>query len=190
MTPHYVDIDGNFVQQFQTTGFDSRLWELYLYAYLTEEELFLDRSYSAPDFLVTKFGKSVAIEAVIVGRSSENPPKVFKTAPSFKSPAEIRKAHEGAIPIKFGSPLYSKLTKEYWNLPHVQGNPLIFAIADFHDDQPMLWTSSALTSYLYGVRHDFHYDENGQLVISPIKIETHTFGDKTIPWRVLLPARS
>lgn len=26
---HYVDIDGNFIEQFQTTGFDSRLWELY-----------------------------------------------------------------------------------------------------------------------------------------------------------------
>lgn len=28
------DRDGNFRQQFQTTGFDSRVWELYLYAAL------------------------------------------------------------------------------------------------------------------------------------------------------------
>lgn len=30
MMPHYIDIDGNFVEQFQTTGFDARVWELYL----------------------------------------------------------------------------------------------------------------------------------------------------------------
>jgi hypothetical protein len=43
MMRHFVDIDGNFVEQFQSHGFDARLWELYLYAYLAEEELFLDR---------------------------------------------------------------------------------------------------------------------------------------------------
>ncbi len=37
--PHFIDIDGNFVQQFQSTGFDSGLWELYLYTYFSEEEL-------------------------------------------------------------------------------------------------------------------------------------------------------
>ena len=32
----YEDPDRNFVEQFQTTGFDSRIWELYLYAMLSE----------------------------------------------------------------------------------------------------------------------------------------------------------
>src|SRR5689334_2641105 len=41
MMPHFIDIDGNFVEQFQSTGFDSRLWELYLNAYLVEEQLFI-----------------------------------------------------------------------------------------------------------------------------------------------------
>jgi hypothetical protein len=30
MIKWYEDVDGNFVQQFQTTGFDARIWELYL----------------------------------------------------------------------------------------------------------------------------------------------------------------
>lgn len=30
----FPDTDGNFVEQFQTIGFDSRIFELYLYAYL------------------------------------------------------------------------------------------------------------------------------------------------------------
>lgn len=181
MMPHYVDVDGNFVEQFQSTGFDARLWELYLYAYIAEEELFLDRTHPAPDFLVTKYGKTVAIEAVIVGRKEENPPKYFKQQPKPKTHAGILDAHEHMIPLKFGSPLYSKLSKKYWDFPHVKGKPLVFAIADFHDDQSMLWTSTALVNYLYGVRHDFYYDERGQLVISPIKINTHTVGEKEVP---------
>jgi hypothetical protein len=32
----FVDPDGNFIEQFQTTGFDARIWELYLYAYLVD----------------------------------------------------------------------------------------------------------------------------------------------------------
>src|SRR3546814_12388045 len=36
MMRYYQDVDGNFIEQFQTTGFDARLWELYLYAAFTE----------------------------------------------------------------------------------------------------------------------------------------------------------
>ncbi len=166
-----------FNRRDSTRGFGS----LYLYAYIAEEELFLDRTHPAPDFLVTKYDKTVAIEAVIVGRKQDNPPKYFKELPKRKAPPDILEAQEHVIPIKFGSPLYSKLNKKYWDLPHVMGKPLVFAIADFHDDQSMLWTSTALINYLYGVRHEFYYDERGQLVITPIKIETHKVDGKEIP---------
>jgi hypothetical protein len=181
MMPHYVDVDGNFIEQFQSTGFDSRVWELYLYGYLTEEELFLERKHNAPDFMVTKYGETVAIEAVIVGRKPENPPRYLRTMPIIKTTNEVMAEHENAMPIRFGSPLYTKLQKKYWELPHVVGNPIVFAIADFHDDQSMLWSSTALINYLYGYRHDFYYDDNGQLVIEPKKIESHKVGDKEIP---------
>lgn len=181
MMPYYIDVDGNFVEQFQSTGFDSRVWELCLYAYLTEEQLFLNREHGAPDFLVTKYGETVAIEAVIVGRRTDNPPKYFKKMPDSKTAGDILAEQENAMPIKFGSSLYSKLQKRYWELPHVSGNPLVFAIADFHDDQSMLWSSTALGNYLYGFRHDFHFDEKGQLVIEPKKIKTHRVGSKEIP---------
>lgn len=181
LMPHFLDIDGNFVEQFQSTGFDARLWELYLYAYIAEEELFLDRDHVAPDFLVTKYGMTVAIEAVIVGRRKDNPPKYFRAPREPKTQEEIMEANEGVIPIRFGSPLYSKLKKKYWELPHIKGKPLVFAIADFHDDQSMLWTSTALINYLYGVRHEFSSDERGRLVISPMNIDKHTVGAKEIP---------
>ena len=178
---HYVDVDGNFVEQFQTTGFDARLWELYIYSYLVEEQLFQDRTYNRPDFFVTKYGKSVAIEATIVGRQKNNPVSIFKDISGPVDPEEIRHRHENEMPIRFGSPLFTKLKKRYWDLDHVKGLPLIFAIADFHDDLSMQWSATALTNYLYGVRHDFHFDETGKLVIEPLTIEKHVFGDKEIP---------
>lgn len=181
IAPHFFDIDGNFVEQFQTTGFDSRLWELYLHSYLVEEELFIDRSHNAPDFMVTKNGQSASIEAVIVGRSASNPARLFGQGQNLPSRDEILESHLHQMPIKFGSPLYSKLNKEYWKLDHVAGNPLIFAIADFHDDQSMTWSSTGLIHYLYGVKHEFHHDAEGKLVISPVILETHKVGEKEIP---------
>ena len=181
MMPYYNDVDGNFVQQFQSTGFDSRVWELCIYTYLKEEELFLNRDYGAPDFLVTKYAKTVAIEAVIVGRKSNNAVRHLRTMPVCKTPEELIAETENAMPIRFGSPLFSKLQKKYWELPHVIGNPLVFAIADFHDDQSMLWSSTALMNYLYGYRDDFYYDYDGHLVIVPKKILVHKVGDKEIP---------
>lgn len=181
MMPHYTDVDGNFVDQFQSTGFDARVWELYLFAYIAEEELFLDRDNPAPDFLVSKYGETVAIEAVTVGRKSDNPPKYIKSLPKRRTPEELREERESILPIKFGSPLYSKLQKRYWTLPHVQGRPLVFAIADFHEDLSMVWSTTPLINYLYGVRHEFHYDEHGQLVITPIQLESHRVGTKEIP---------
>ena len=44
----YEDADGNFVEQFQTSGFDPRIWELYLFAALSEVGYLIDRSRSAP----------------------------------------------------------------------------------------------------------------------------------------------
>ena len=46
----YEDADGNFVEQFQTTGFDTRLWELYLFAALVESGYIFDKTFAMPDF--------------------------------------------------------------------------------------------------------------------------------------------
>jgi hypothetical protein len=176
---HYIDIDGNFVEQFQTTGFDARLWELYLFAYLTEEHLLIDRSNYAPDFLISDGSTTAAIEAVTVQASPNDP--VEELDIEKMSPQKIQELQRHHMPIKFGSSLYSKLKKKYWELPHVQGRPLVFAIADFHAKQSMLWSSTALSNYLYGNKHDFNIKEDGTLIISPIKIDYHERRGKKIP---------
>jgi hypothetical protein len=71
--------------------------------------------------------------------------------------------------------------KEYWQLHDVSKWPLVIAIADFHAKGSMLWTSTGLQEYLYGTRHEFSFDSDGKLIISPLKIETHKLGNKKIP---------
>jgi hypothetical protein len=137
--------------------------------------------FAAPDFLVKKYGKSVAIEAVIVGRKDDNPPRYLKEFSRGKPADEVLEAQKNQIPIMFGSPLYSKLQKRYWEYSHVREKPLILAIADFHDDQSMLWTSTALTNYLYGTQYAWHHDDQGKLVLTPSKIEKHQLGHKEVP---------
>jgi hypothetical protein len=176
---HYTDVDGNFIEQFQTTAFDSRLWELYLFAFLNEENLFIDRSNAAPDFLVSNGFQTVGIEAVTVQPS---PPDFQDDIdPTELSPERIRELQKDFLPIKFGSPLYSKLTKKYWTLPHVRNRPLLFAIADFHAKQSVLWSSTALGEYLYGYRQEWQIDAEGELHITPVAIDGHHFRGKSIP---------
>lgn len=57
------DRDGNFREQFQTTGFDARTWELYLFAALTNAGYELDRTHAVPDFVLHGHGRSWAVEA-------------------------------------------------------------------------------------------------------------------------------
>jgi len=181
MMPYYVDVDGNFVEQFQSVGFDARVWELYLYNYLVEEKLFLDRSAPRPDFMASKYGKKVAIEAVTVGRQLDNLATLFGGLNNILNAQDVRRISVDEMPIRFGSPLYSKLCKQYWNLKHVRGNPLVFAIADFHADLSMTWSSTSLINYLYGVRHEHHFDKDGNLIITPQAIVRHELGAKEIP---------
>jgi len=183
MMRHFVDVDGNFAEQFQTSGFDSRIWELYLYAALLEIGLFVNKPKPAPDFVVKRGTTPVFIEAVTVGPSADAPAPVLTPEPKLRSSQEIKDLLKTKVPITFGSALYSKLRRKnpYWEQEHVKGHPLVFAIADFHEAQSMTWTSPALMEYLYGVTHDFHLDENRQLIIHPIKLEAHEFEGKKIP---------
>ena len=121
------------------------------------------------------------MEAVTTGTPSGSKPGEDVMATLPKSATEIREKLDNEIPIRFGSPLYSKLQKEYWQLHDVGKWPLVIAIADFHAKGSMVWTSTGLQEYLYGTRHDFSFDTEGKLIISPLKVETHRLGKKEIP---------
>ena len=123
----YTDRDGNFVEQFQTTGFDARIWELYLHTYFTDCAFQLLPT-TSPDFLVAKSGYQVAIEAVTANQTQGKGMPVQSYAKSPVSlltppfnPARalldepIEYKQEDFVPIKLGSALYSKLKKNTGN---------------------------------------------------------------------------
>lgn len=134
----FTDLDGNYRKDFQTTGFDSRLWELYLYAAFYEQRFRIDDQHAVPDFIIERGGLRIAIEAVTVN------PTADATPPTPSTPAEELELCRDYMPIKWGSPLISKLRKRYWEKEQVKGGPLVFAIHDFHGPGSMVWSFPAL----------------------------------------------
>jgi hypothetical protein len=176
----YEDPDGNFIEQFQTTGFDARLWELYLFAAFAEESYLINRIHAVPDFVCEGVLGAFAVEAVTVNPTQDGPGAVVPPPP--RETAEEHHAFVSQyMPIKFGSALTSKLAKRYWDRPSAVGKPLVFAIQDFSAPASMTYTESALAPYLYGYEQDWHHDGAGHLVVTPKKIATHRWGSKEIP---------
>jgi hypothetical protein len=163
----FVDLDGNYKKDFQTTGFEGRLWELFLYAAFYELKFFIDDTHAVPDFVIENFTAKFAVEAVTVNAS----PGVEPLRP--KTDAEERDLCKDYMPIKWGSPLYSKLSKRYWESSEIKGLPLVFAVHDFHCLGSMMWSLPALSDYLFGVR----CGEDGR----DTPVEYHQFGGKKIP---------
>lgn len=170
---HHIDIDGNFTIQMQSiNGFDARIWELYLWCYFREEDFEFDTTHDAPDFMLKKYGEEVAVEAVHVKRTQGLDEDM--TEIDIKT---IFEKLRNEMPVMFGSSLFSKLKHEnqkqkYWELSHVKGKPLLFAIADFHADMSMTWSFPAITSILYGVNQMAEIDEDGKITL------VNAFGEK------------
>jgi hypothetical protein len=176
----YEDADGNFVEQFQTSGFDQRMWELYLFAAFTEMEYQLDRATAVPDFLCTGLCGQFAAEAVTVGPSRAKGGAVIPP-PRLDSPEALHLYNRHYMPIRFGGALFTKLQRAYWGHRHVAGKPFVLAIADFSSPGSMIRSRSGIETYLYGYAYDWEHDAAGKLHITPRKIETHQWGEKVIP---------
>ena len=176
------DPDGNLVEQFQSFGFDARTFEIYLQALFTEGGHTVDRSHNRPDFLISRDGLTVAVEAVTANPTPQRDYQPY--VPFYRKPPGSREEMllylRNEIQIKFGSPLYSKLQKQYWTLPHVKGRPFVIAIESFHGDASLSISSSALSEYLFGINHRHHFNDEGNLIVEADPIAEHV-GSKTIP---------
>lgn len=180
MMPFFQDVDGNFIQQFQTTAFDARIWELYLFAALTECRIAFDRTYNAPDYLCDFFGYEFFVEATTVNPTTKNG-VVVEPDPASMDAEKLKSYFMDYMPIKWGSALWSKLNKRYWELTHVAGKPIVLAVQDFHIPHSMSFSSGTLLPYLYGQRFSALYDASGNLVITGAARAEHTWEGKTIP---------
>jgi hypothetical protein len=176
----YRDIDGNFIEQFQTTGFDARIWELYLFAAFTEMSYDIDREFPAPDLSCRNPLTEFFVEAVTLNPSKDENGNDINVIPDDFG-ADMRSYLEEYMPIRFAGALISKLAKRYWDLPHVAGKPLLFAIQDFSAPRSMTYTRSAFEAYVTGYRHFAERDDTNKLVIRPEKIGEHRWKTKSVP---------
>lgn len=66
----HEDADGNFIEQFQTTGFDRRLWELYLFATFDELGYRRNTTRATPHFILTGLLGQIAIAVTTANTSA------------------------------------------------------------------------------------------------------------------------
>jgi hypothetical protein len=90
------DRDGNFREQFQTSGFDARIWELCVYGLLVESGFHLERDHATPDFVVNKDGVELALEVTTANLSAADDPSDFEP----ESEQEILLHTSERLPIK------------------------------------------------------------------------------------------
>jgi hypothetical protein len=139
----FEDPDGNFLEQFQTTGFDQRYFELYLFAYLSRSNFTINRGYENPDFLVTRGTITVAIEATTANPPQTGPLEKYGKKITELNYEELKEYQNHELPIRMGSPLFSKLKKKYWEKEHCKGLPFVVAIEAFHDDESLTFSDAA-----------------------------------------------
>ena len=154
--------DDNFVSDFETENFDSRLFELYLLAAFREQGVTVSQKHESPDFFVERAGHQCSIEAVTANPKEKRAQGL--TAPTF-APESRQDRLIGAPAVRFAKTLRSKLQRGYEKLPHVQGKPFALAIADFQSPSSMVWSREALPSYLYGIYPDISDGSNGRKAI-------------------------
>lgn len=179
---NFIDPDGNFVEQFQTTGFDQRTFELFLNELFKSQNMIIDRTHDRPDFILSKGDRTIALEAVTANPSNKSGIIPYSIYPKLdNTDSELDDLYRNEIPIRLGSPLFSKLKKEYWTLPQVKGKSLVIAIQDFSRPGSLTSSSSALAQYLYGVEYDAQKDKSGNLTVHHKPIKEHIKGSKIIP---------
>lgn len=154
--------DDNFVSDFQTVNFSSRLWELYLVAAFREQGVAVCQDYVSPDFLIERDGHECFIEAT-TAHPKDGPIRDFPK-PTLAPDRDERML--GAPATRFAKTLRSKLQRNYHDLTHVRGKPFALAVADFHASGSMTWSREALPSYLYGLH--FKREEGQQATATEI----------------------
>ncbi|QWC88807.1 glycosaminoglycan attachment site [Cupriavidus metallidurans] len=151
----FLDRDGKFVQEFQST-FNSGFWELYLHAALTELGMSMDYRFNRPDFVVTS-PIDFCIEAVTAqpaGMDRLDPGTLDDIAASMEDINELNRKAMVRLSNAFHSK-HRKLKSEYFSLSHVEGKPFVLAIAAF--DSPAFFALS--TRPIEALLYNYYVDE-------------------------------
>lgn len=149
-----TDPDGNFVREFQGRGFDQRVWELYLFATLSDLQLSPVRL-ERPDFDCLWRAKKFFVEATTTGRRQDTSDwieRVPRTAVDFYR--ELSSAGEDEaqyLQRRLLRALRQKIRKHYELDAQVKGRPIAMAIAHFCSVSALFHPNSHVSTCLYGV---------------------------------------
>lgn len=161
----FVDRDGKFVQEWQTS-FNSCFWELYLHAALKTFGFECSWAHQSPDFLVTNPIEFI-LEATIALNEEGGEPE-FKTFDS-PIPEDLNEFNRKTI-IRLSNSIHSKYKKykdKYSLLPHVSNKPFIIAVAPFDRPYFNMSCQRAIEALLF----EYYVDEEEYLSV----------GDKQTP---------
>lgn len=163
----FVDRDGKFVKEFQTT-FNSSFWELYLFACFKELGCTVDFSHETPDFLINSpYGEFIA-EA-----TTANHPDSFR--PEWDKDLELLEKTSNEYILRLStirlsnaiSSKYRKYTSKYSKLPHVQNKPFVICVTPF--DQPFFYFQDSLAIvrllYAYEAPLTISGNQNNEIII-------------------------
>lgn len=178
----FGDKDGNFIQQFQTTGFDARMWELFLFKVFQERGFEIIDKYGRPDFYLSNGDTDFFVEASISSeKESDRYSRDFIKKALKENNLEVQRELIDYYVIRMGSILFSKVNKEYWKLDWVKDKPLVIAISPFHNYLAKFLPDAKLIEYLYGIRFETKLTKNGLFIKDIKKVEKHDFFTKEIP---------
>ncbi len=143
----FVDRDGKFVHEFQTT-FNSGFWELYIFACCKELGFSVNLAFSSPDFVIENFHNKFCIEAVIASNARGESAEWERNFRIQPDPEDVLKT---AV-IRLSNAIDSKQKKyanSYQALPQVKTRPFVLAVGPF--EQPYFWAQNdhAIRQVLY-----------------------------------------
>lgn len=142
---------GNFIRNFQGVGFHSHLFEIACFAYLESAGLKPDRTHPSPDFLASRNGISLVIEATTASPPMGQASDISLLRIEELSEQEIANKVNLEFPRRMTSILKKKLKLQYNKLPQCAGKPFILMVAPFFEPGSVYYTDDALVDCLYGI---------------------------------------
>jgi len=176
------DPNGNFLSDFQSNSYHSRLFEIACYGYLESHGFAINRTFPSPDFLVSSGNDRVAVEAVTANPSSGLAGDISAVGINPLLPFEdLYDKSTNEFPIRMGDALLKKLQKKYWLLPHCQNIPLVLIISPFYEPGSIFYIDDALARYLYGGWDVFpDWVKYNGLLTRAIPIMSYQYGEKSL----------
>jgi hypothetical protein len=140
-----------FIRKFQTDNFHSHLFEIACFAYLESAGLKPNRNHSSPDFLASRNGLTLAIEAATANPSNNQAADISLLQMKELPDEELANKVNDEFPRRISSILQKKLKHQYDKLPQCAGSPLILMVAPFFEAGSVYYTDESLVDCLYGV---------------------------------------